>query len=107
MREINIIVYFYTQTVVHLSAGEGASGWNDRTFIDAKKEETWHIKVVAAGSVEPPERCTRRLAQSVRKSAKFLLNPEKTVLCTVRIVFLSVRMQAVKRGRSYKVLSFR
>lgn len=93
--------------MIHLRTGEGASGWNGRTFINAKKEVTWHIKVVAAGSVEPREKCTRRLAQSAKKSAKFLLNLEKTVLYIVRIVFLSVRMQAVKRGRSYKVLSFR
>jgi hypothetical protein len=42
-------------------------------------------------------RCIKRLAQNVKKNAKSLLNPEKTVRYTARIVIQSVRTKAVKR----------
>jgi hypothetical protein len=71
-----------------------------------KREVTWRIKVAAVDSAERRERCTKRRARNVKKSAKFLLNPEKTVLSIARIVFLSVRMLAAKEERFYITLCF-
>jgi hypothetical protein len=44
------------------------------------------------------ERCTRLSVQIAKKSAKFLLNPEKIVRCIARTVFQSTRIAVVKRG---------
>jgi len=45
-------------------------------------------------------RCTRRFAQSARKSVKYLLSPEKTVRYIARTVFLNAKTAAGK-GRPY------
>lgn len=39
-----------------------------------------------------PERCIKRSAPNVKKNARFLLSPEKTVLYIARTVFQSVRI---------------
>jgi hypothetical protein len=58
-----------------------------------KGRVVWRISkvVVLAGR----EKCSRRPAQNVRKNAKFLLSPEKTVRYIARTAFRSVKIAAV------------
>lgn len=51
---------------------------------------------VAVDSTEVRERCTRRLAQTVRKNAKSLSNQAATVRYTARSAFQSAKAEAVK-----------
>ena len=53
---------------------------------------------------EGRERCTRRLAQSVRKNAKSLSNPAVIVRYTARSASQSAEIEAVKRQRLRAVL---
>lgn len=46
---------------------------------------------------EDRERCTKRLAQSVRKNVKFHSNPAKTVQYTARIASQSAKKKAVNK----------
>jgi hypothetical protein len=72
--------------------------WNCAGVVSAHKEVTWHInKVVAVDTAQGHGRCTRRFAQTVRKNAKSLLNPEMTVRYTARIAIQNARAKAVKR----------
>ena len=43
-----------------------------------------------------PEKCIKRYAQTAKRNAKFLLNPEKTVRSTARNASLSIKTAAVK-----------
>ena len=43
-------------------------------------------------------KCTKRSAQTVRKSAKFLLIPEETVQFTAKNAIQNEKIAAVKRG---------
>lgn len=61
----------------------------------SKKEAAWGINQAAADLAQGQRRCTRLRVQNARKSAKSLLNPEKTVRYTVRIVIQSARTKAV------------
>ena len=62
------------------------------------KEGTWHTKVVVVDTAGRGK-CTRRFAQSAKKSAKSRLNPETIVRYTARIVIQSVRTKAAKKKR--------
>ena len=61
-------------------------------------EVIWGIKAAAGDMTELQNRCTRRFVPNAKKNAKSLLNPEKTVRYTARIVFPSARTKAVKAG---------
>ena len=52
-------------------------------------------KVVGMAGVR--ERCTRRHAQNVKKNAKSLLNPTKTVQYTAGSVFRNAKIVAVNK----------
>ncbi len=60
-----------------------------------KKEATWHMDKVVDMAVR--ERCTRRHAQNVKKSAKSLLSRAATVRYTAGNAFQSARTKGVKR----------
>lgn len=61
-----------------------------------KKEELWHFSKEAADSVDGHERCLRRPAQSVRRSARFLLNRVGTVPSIAGSVSQNGRIAAAK-----------
>ena len=63
---------------------------------EAKEEVTWDMNKAAADLAESLGRCTRRLAQTVRKNAKSLSNLAETVLYIARSAFQSARTKAVK-----------
>ena len=69
---------------------------NCEIFTKTKKEVTWDTDKVAVDSAEGHGRCTRRLAQTVRKNAKSLSNPAATVRYTARNAFQSAKAKAVK-----------
>lgn len=56
-------------------------------------ERTWLTKVVMT---EVPEKCIRRFVPIAKKSAKSLLNREKTARFIARTVFQSKRITVVK-----------
>jgi hypothetical protein len=62
-----------------------------------KGGEAWVIKVAVAGSAEGRERCTKRLAPSAKRSARYLSNPAKTVRCIAEIALQNVKTKDVKR----------
>lgn len=79
-----------------------------KIFSKAKKEATWDMKKVAAvDTAEGHGRCTRRFAQSVRKNAKSLLNPEMTVRYTARIAIQSARTKVANNGVKSLFLTFK
>ncbi len=55
-------------------------------------------------STEVRERCTRRLAQTVRKNAKSLSSPAETVRYIARNVFQSARTKDVKKRAGSKLV---
>ncbi len=62
-----------------------------------RKEVTWHISKMVVDSTDGRGKCTRRLAQTVRKNAKSLLNLAESVQYTAGSAFQSARLTAVKR----------
>ncbi len=68
-----------------------------KIFTRTKKEVTWNINKVAVDSTEVRERCTRRLAQTARKNAKFLSNRAATVQYIARNAFQSAEVKVVKK----------
>jgi hypothetical protein len=70
------------------------------------KEEAWDIKVVVVVDLAGQGKCTKQFARNVRKSAKFLLNPEMIVRYIVRIVIQSARTKAVKYNKIVRGLLF-
>ena len=69
-----------------------------KIFTKTKRRVTWDInKVAVVDTAEGHGRCTRRFAQNVRRNAKSLLNPEKTVRYTARSALQSAKAKAVKR----------
>jgi pyruvate-formate lyase-activating enzyme len=58
---------------------------------------TWDIKVEDS---EDPGKCTKRPARNVKKNAKFLSSPGKTVRYIVKTVFQSVKIEAAKHKDS-------
>lgn len=64
------------------------------SFINVnKKEIAWLIKVA---DLADPERCLKRLARSVKRSARFHSNPEKAARFIVKSAFPSAKMQVVR-----------
>ena len=60
-----------------------------RVFKRTGKEITWDINKVAVDSIEVREKCTKQLAQSVRKNAKSLSSRAATVRYIARNAFQS------------------
>ncbi len=63
---------------------------------NAKEEATWDMNKAVADLAEGLGRCTRRLAQTVKKNAKFPSNLAETVPYIARSAFQSARTKAVK-----------
>jgi len=69
-----------------------------KVFTRHRKETTWDTNKVAVDSIEVREKCTKQLAQSVRKNAKSLSSQAVTVRYTARNAFQNVKAKTVKRG---------
>jgi len=69
----------------------------------ASREVTWRMNEVVVDLAVGHVRCIRRLAQTARKNAKFLLSPEKTVQYTAKNAFQSAGIAVVKRRDSLPV----
>ena len=65
---------------------------------ELKRRHTWdiHKVMVAADTTEAHERCTKRLAQTVKKNAKFLSSRAATVRYIAENAFQSAKTKAVK-----------
>ena len=63
---------------------------------NAKEEVAWDMNKATADLAEGLGRCTRRLAQTVRKNAKFPSNLAETVPCIARSAFQSARTKVVE-----------
>ena len=61
-----------------------------------KKEVVWDFREVAGDTTGARERCTRRLAQTVTRNAKFLSNRAETARSTAKTAFQSARTKGAK-----------
>jgi hypothetical protein len=67
----------------------------------AKREVVWDTNMAGVDMAQGHERCTRQLAQNVKRNARCLLSLGKTVRYIARIVFQSARTTAAKINKAY------